>query len=1054
MVPGVREPPATPGKDEYVKKITSSAIFGNTRGLFPKSNQTKVSYYENLAKENNSILICLTETHLNESILDAEIKIDGKKIYRTDRSQRQGGGVITYLRDDLAVNSELKHSNSYCDTLGLYIPQLELALITIYRPPKCPSFKFKECLENVRDWVGGLEVQGKSTPTILLSGDFNLGFLEDWNEDKIESTKQAINNQMKVGRGIAEDKLQAKMLIELVEEHFLIQEVNEGTRKERILDLVFSNDMNLVLKISQISHSKLSDHNTSIATLSYNLKQHELQEKVNFTSTVIPEYDTEGADEEDWLRANALLNDVDWKLEFGEDSESQMAQKLLKKIESSIVKTMKKKRADQGEEDNVTTVERSFRSKNKIPREVRKHMKRKHEASKGLKIVKSVKKCLRLREKLENAEEELKKLAETKDKKIEDATYAKIKRNPKAFFSYAKKKQKTFEGIGPFLKENGDPIEETEAESLRKAYEKAFSKPKEEAKINNPTDFFKDSPHEIKIDNIIVTETDIRLAIDELSPNAAPGPDGIPAILVKKCRDSISEPLTMIWNKSLVTGNTPEIFKTAHITPILKPGKMKSKPESYRPVSLTSHLVKTFERVVKRHLQNHLETHMKISHGQHGFREKRSCLSQLLEHYDQVLKGLESGFNVETVYLDFSRAFDKVDLGILCRKIRDKGIYGPLGVWLHNFLKDRVQFVIANNKKSFSTQVTSGVPQGTVLGPLMFLLLIDSITDCEISATIRMFADDTRATKFIATEDDMVTFQDDLEGLYSWQTENNMLFNGSKFEIIRYGKNETLKNTCNYLTPNAEDIIERKEVVRDLGIKVNENANFKDHINFVCCKVKQKAGWILRSFKKRDLPFMKHMWKTFVQGHIDFCSQLWQPLQSGDLQRIENLQKAYTKKIPQIANLNYWERLKYLKINSQQRRLERYRIIYVWKILQGLAPNCGIKWDENNKRGRMCQLPKMSKVASQSVKTLREQSFQVHGCKLFNKLPAKIRNIKKGTICDFKDELDIFLSTIPDQPVVGNLIPTTSNSVTLNPSNSILDWAPLLGLDLRRNSTV
>ena len=182
---------------------------------------------------------------------------------------------------------------------------------------------------------------------------------------------------------------------------------------------------------------------------------------------------------------------------------------------------------------------------------------------------------------------------------------------------------------------------ECEAEALRKAYEKAFSEPKEQAKIENPKEFFKDSPNEFKIENIPLDEIEIRTAIDELSPNAAPGPDGIPAILMKKCKDSISEPLCMIFSMSLETGNIPEIFKTAHITPILKPGQPKAKPESYRPVSMTSHLIKTFERIVRKYLQNHLEYHMKLSHAQHGFRQRRSCLSQLLEHYEYILKGLE-----------------------------------------------------------------------------------------------------------------------------------------------------------------------------------------------------------------------------------------------------------------------------------------------------------------------------------------------------------------------------------------------------------------------------
>ena len=258
---------------------------------------------------------------MTPSILDAEIKIEGKNIYRTDRTQRQGGGVITYLKDDLAVKSELKHSNSFCDTLGLHIPEIKLALVTIYRPPRCPQFKFKECLEMVKDWASSLETEGQPTPTILISGDFNLGFLENWDSEKLEATKEAIQKRTNNGKAVADYKIQARMLIEFVEEHFLIQHISENTRKQSILDLVFSNDENLILRCSQLQHAKLSDHNTQVAILSYDLKPQEVQEKINFATTVVPNVDTEGADKEDWIRANALLDSVDWKAEFEEKNQ-------------------------------------------------------------------------------------------------------------------------------------------------------------------------------------------------------------------------------------------------------------------------------------------------------------------------------------------------------------------------------------------------------------------------------------------------------------------------------------------------------------------------------------------------------------------------------------------------------------------------------------------------------------------------------------------------------------------------------------------------------------
>ena len=206
-----------------------------------------------------------------------------------------------------------------------------------------------------------------------------------------------------------------------------------------------------------------------------------------------------------------------------------------------------------------------------------------------------------------------------------------------------------------------------------------------------------------------------------------------------------------------------------------------------------------------------------------------------------------------------------------------------------------------------------------------------------------------------------------------------------------------------------------------------------------CTKVSQKSGWILRTFHSRNLLFTKYMWKTLIQGHIDYCSQLYLPNQSTELQQIENLQKCFSKKIPSIRHLNYWERLKVMKMYSQQRRLERYRIIYSWKILEGLAPNCGLEVVQNDRRGRELKIPPLK--GKTSVRSLREQSFQVNGPRLFNSIPKQVRNMTKVPVDEFKAKLDKFLEKITDQPNVDGLTPAACNPYNAAPSNSIDDQA-------------
>ena len=167
---------------------------------------------------------------------------------------------------------------------------------------------------------------------------------------------------------------------------------------------------------------------------------------------------------------------------------------------------------------------------------------------------------------------------------------------------------------------------------------------------------------------------DTRETKDKLSINAAASPEGVSAILLKKCKESLSHPLTLLWQKSLMTGEIPEICRLAHITPVHKPGSSRSRPENYRPVSLTSHLVNTFEGVIKKKLQNFLKVTLALADQQHGFRERRSCLSQLLNHYEDILRGLEDGHNVDTIFLDFSKAFDSVNRKVMMHILLNYGI--------------------------------------------------------------------------------------------------------------------------------------------------------------------------------------------------------------------------------------------------------------------------------------------------------------------------------------------------------------------------------------------
>ena len=335
---------------------------------------------------------------------------------------------------------------------------------------------------------------------------------------------------------------------------------------------------------------------------------------------------------------------------------------------------------------------------------------------------------------------------------------------------------------------------------------------------------------EIQFDHI-----DFRECLDKLSNGAAPGPDGIPASMLKGAKNTVSILLNNILKSSYESGCIPAILKLAHVIPIHKGGS-RSEPVNFRPISLTSHVVKSFERVMRKTLVNFLEFNKKMDDSQHGSRSGRSTLSQLLEQQDHVLKALEDGENLDTVYLDFSKAFDKCDHGIIFHKLKSLGIGGRVGRWLFGFLTDRFMQVLVNGVKSKKSSLVSGVPQGSVLGPVLFLVYISDIAE-RLKANTLVYVDDTKVRQRVNKEEDIELMQVELDKLYQWGRNNNMEFNGKKFQVIRYGRTINLKESTEYFVGDYQEVIERFSSLRDLGVEFNEDGTFIEHIKNICKKI-------------------------------------------------------------------------------------------------------------------------------------------------------------------------------------------------------------------------
>ncbi|KAK3888268.1 hypothetical protein Pcinc_007655 [Petrolisthes cinctipes] len=256
------------------------------------------------------------------------------------------------------------------------------------------------------------------------------------------------------------------------------------------------------------------------------------------------------------------------------------------------------------------------------------------------------------------------------------------------------------------------------------------------------------------------------------------------------------------------------------------------------------------------------------------FRAGRSCLTQLLAHYEKVLTSLENKKDIDVVYLEFAKAFDKVDHGILLYKPRQMGISGKLGRWLHSFLTSRKQVLATEGAQSAPMLVTSGVPHFSLLGPLLFIAYNSDIDQNIQHSFVSLFTDDTRVLQEISLSANAELLQADLKSLYQWAEKNNMMLNGSKFEHMSYTV-QGCNNCPPKYTANDRSQVSVKPEVKGLGVTLSCDGNFTSHINHVTKMALSQAGWFLRMFRTHEPEPMLTLYKPLVVPLLEYCCQLW-----------------------------------------------------------------------------------------------------------------------------------------------------------------------------------
>merc|ERR1739840_81961 len=257
-------------------------------------------------------------------------------------------------------------------------------------------------------------------------------------------------------------------------------------------------------------------------------------------------------------------------------------------------------------------------------------------------------------------------------------------------------------------------------------------------------------------------------------------------------------------------------------------------------------------------------------------------------------------------------------------KVFNHKIKGKIGLWLKEFLNSRKYRVVANGEMSEEQSVLSGVPQGTVLAAILFVIMISDIDENVKNSIVRLFADDTRISRKIESEEDKVLLQKDLDIIYDWANKNLMKFNEGKFEQMSHGENKKIKIG---------------ETVKDLGITINSNLLFREHIDNIVTSSKIMSGILLRTFSTRQEAPMMRMFNSYIKSKLEYCSIVWSPWHQNEINKLERIQKNFTSKIHGLDQLNYHERLKKVKLYSLERRRERYLIINAWQQIEGITEN-------------------------------------------------------------------------------------------------------------------